>query len=186
MPHDPPLPNFDAFTQWLAAKQKELSAQTRARPEDDPERYRTLIAAARAARDETLTIGGSQANASGTGRQLPHLEVLYLLAAADKSDSSRPPELVTARGFRVTFAYDEGVAPDASSLCVLVLCPPELIPAVQGKAAFLWSGAERFELGQFDADGKAIGTLPAGIEISLSDFATGKVKLEEPPHITDE
>jgi hypothetical protein len=49
-----------------------------------------------------------------------------------------------------------------------------------GQTAFLWNGSQRFELGQFDADGKAIGTLPAGIEITMSDFAAGHIKLEEP------
>jgi hypothetical protein len=40
-----------------------------------------------------------------------------------------------------------------------------------GRSVYLWYGSTRFELGQFDADGKALGTLPAGIEITLSDFA---------------
>jgi hypothetical protein len=88
--------------------------------------------------------------------------------------------LTTARGFRVTLAYDEGASQGASSICVLVRCPPELIEAVQGETAYLWNGTERFELGQFDSEGKAIGTLPAGIEISLTDFALGNVRLEEP------
>jgi hypothetical protein len=64
---------------------------------------------------------------------------------------------------------------------VLVQCPPELIDTVQGETAYLWNGQQRFELGPFDSEGKAIGTLPAGIEISASDFALGNVKLEEPP-----
>jgi hypothetical protein len=106
---------------------------------------------------------------------------LQLLAAADKSDSPRPADLTTARGFRVTLAFEEGGGGDLSSICVLVQCPPELIESVQGETAYLWNGAQRFELGQFDVEGKAIGTLPAGIEISPSDFAMGNVKLEEPP-----
>ncbi len=87
---------------------------------------------------------------------------------------------MTARGFRVTLAYDEGTGGNGSSICVLVRAPSELIDEVQGQTAFLWNGTERFELGQFDSEGKAIGTLPAGIEISLSDFVTGRVKLEGP------
>lgn len=203
MPHDPPRPDFDTFTRWLAANQgdRDLAARpperqstesnqgavvapstaSRTAP-DDQERYKKLLAAARVTRDEMLRVVSlPQTGVSGIGQEGPHFEVLQLLAAADKSDSARPPELVTARGFRVTLAYDEGTAPDASSICVLVRCPPELIGTVQGETAFLWNGAQRFELGQFDLEGKAIGTLPAGIEISLSDFAMGKVKLEEPP-----
>jgi hypothetical protein len=148
--------------------------------------YDRLLAAAYVARNEVLRAAEtarSPAAAVYTG--LRHFEVLELLAAADKSELSRPPELVTARGFRVTLAYDEGAGPDASSICVLVRCPPELITTIQGDTAYLWNGTERFELGQYDSEGKAIGTLPAGIEISLSDLGSGKVQLEEPPPATD-
>ena len=62
---------------------------------------------------------------------------------------------------------------------------PERIAELQGQTVFLWNGAERFELGQFDSDGKALGTLPAGLEITLSDFKMGRVKLEEPNPPTD-
>jgi hypothetical protein len=183
-------PNFEAFTRWLA----ETSAgrvTTKLNPPSltdpgalgDERRYQRLLTAARAARDEVLraTTNTEKVEPAEPSREHSQLEVLQLLAAADRSESSRPPELVTASGFRVMLAYDEGNAVDASSICVLVRCPPELISALQGKSAYLWNGTERFEVGQFDPDGKAIGTLPAGIEVSLSDFALGKVKLEEPP-----
>jgi hypothetical protein len=173
MSHDSP-PGFDEFTRWVASR---FGPQSSTAATGTREGYEALLAAARVARDEML-----RATAAGSG----YLEVLQLLAAADKSDSPRPPELMTARGFRVTLAYDEGGGSDASSICVLVRCPPELIGSVQGQTAFLWNGTERFELGQFDSEGKAIGTLPAGIEISLSDFTTGRVKLEEPPPPSDE
>ena len=163
-----PPPKFDAFATWLARRQATPATGGTAA------RYEKLLAAARDARDETL---GSKSRDQKTG----HIEVLQLLAAADKSDTARPPELMTARGFRVTLAYDESGDPLVSSLCVLVHCPPELVGRVQGETAYLWSGSERFELGQFDAEGKALGMLPAGIEITLSDFTQGKVKLEEPP-----
>ncbi len=192
-------PDFDAFLGWLAANirsqassehsqvSESVSPQTsEGQAADTPNRYETLLAAARVARDEMLLATAVVKPATSVGgTRGPHLEVLQLLAAADTSDSARPPELMTARGFRVTLAYDEGTGSESASICVLVRCPPELIQSIQGETAFLWNGAERFELGQFDSDGKAIGTLPAGIEISLSDFAVGKVKLEEPPPATD-
>ncbi len=106
--------------------------------------------------------------------------MLQLLAAADRSESTRPPELTTARGFRVTLAYDESGDPPMTSICVLVHCPLAIIDSVRGRPRIYGAARKRFELGQFDADGKAIGTLPAGIEISLSDFTQGKIKLEEP------
>ena len=165
MSRDRPAPEFNSFVAWLA-RQSDASPSTKALP---PERYAALLAAARDARQHHLA-------STGTSR----IEVLHLLAAADKSDATRPPELTTARGFRVTLAYEEGGDPPVSSICVLVRCPPELIASIQGETAYLWSGNERFELGQFDTDGKAIGTLPAGIEISVSDFALGRIKLEEP------
>jgi hypothetical protein len=160
-------PDFDAFAAWLARQDRPSITKL---PDDRREK---LLAAARAARDLTLEHDRAAAPAG-------HVEVLQLLAAADESPA-RPPELRTARGFRVTLAYDESGDPAQTSICVLVHCPAELTGRLQGETVYLWSGAQRVELGQFDADGKAIGTLPAGIEISLSDFAQGKVKLEEPP-----
>ena len=166
-------PSFHQFTRWVAVKSpaRELSIEV-------PEAIRE---AARATRDDaismvrTATVDLSLASSPGSS-----VEVIRLLAAASTDDKSRPPELVTAKGFRVTLAYDEGPSGYGSSICVLVRAPSELIDEIQGQTAFLWNGAERFELGQFDSDGKAIGTLPAGIEISLSDFVTGRVKLEGP------
>jgi hypothetical protein len=166
-------PSFDQFTRWVAVK-----SIARAVSIEVPDAIRE---AARATRDDAITIVRtaivdlSPAISAGSS-----VEVIRLLAAASTDDKSRPPELVTARGFRVTLAYDEGTRENGSSICVLVRAPSELIHGIQGLTAFLWNGAERFELGQFDSDGKAIGTLPAGIEISLSDFVTGRVKLEGP------
>jgi hypothetical protein len=164
-------PDFDAFAAWLARQDAAAASNPPAG------RREKLLAAAREARDATLSreIQG----------EIGNLEVLQLLAAADKSDATRPPELKTARGFRVTLSYDESVEADSPSICVLVHAPVELVGGVQGKTVWLWSGEQRFELGQFDTDGKAIGTLPAGIEITLSDFAEGKVKLEEPSPTRD-
>jgi hypothetical protein len=170
---EPKLPTFDHFSRWLKQRLERPAAA---------EHFETLAAAAREAREEFARAEGTarrsaRPNASPQGP----LEVLQLLAAADKSESSRPPEMTTARGFHVTLAYDEGSGSEAPSICVLVKCPPELIPGILGQTAYLWNGTDRFELGQFDAEGKAIGILPSGIEISLSDFAQGRVKLEEPP-----
>ena len=165
MPAESSPPDFDVFAAWLAARLRTSASA------ESTSRYADLLAAARTARNEVLADPLVAAE---------RLEVLRVLAAADKTGAPRPPELTTARGFRVTLSYDEGRSPQLSSICVLVRCPPELIDAVRGEVAFLWNGVERFELGQFDADGKAIGTLPAGLEISMSDFEQGKVKLEEP------
>jgi hypothetical protein len=166
------LPDFDEFCGWLARHLKG--------PAQNGARYQGTLAAAGAARDEFLR-AQSMAQRPKPAAKYGHFETLQLLAAADKSESARPPEVMTARGFRVTLAYDEGESADSSSICVLVRCPPELIEALEGETAYLWNGTDRFELGQFDSEGKAIGTLPGGIVISMSDFAQGRVKLEEPP-----
>jgi hypothetical protein len=155
MPLERPPPSFGEFARWMAAHQN--AALT------DREAPQELLAAARQVREEWMQV-----------------EVLQLLAAASTGANSRPPELMTPRGFRVTLAYQEESSVNRSSICVLVRCPPEMIGQVQGGTAYLWYGSTRFELGQFDADGKAIGTLPAGIEITLSDFEKGAVKLEAP------
>jgi hypothetical protein len=166
-------PSFNQFTRWVAVKSSARGVSIEA-----PEAIRE---AARATRDDATTmvrtaiVDLSLANPAGS-----NVEVIRLLAAATTDAKSRPAELMTAKGFRVTLAYDEGTSGYGSSICVLVRAPSELIDEIQGQTAFLWNGAERFELGQFDSDGKAIGTLPAGIEISLSDFVTGRVKLEGP------
>jgi len=173
MSKDSKVPSFEEFARWLALRSPQ--------PTPDEGRYERLRAAARDARDEFLTgQRGIEPNPDASAHY-GHFEVLQLLAAADKSESPRPANLTTARGFRVTLAFEEGGGGDVSSMCVLVQSPPELIESVQGETAYLWNGAQRFELGQFDAEGKAIGTLPAGIEISPADFAMGNVKLEEPP-----
>jgi hypothetical protein len=174
MPKDSDVPDFEEFARWLAARSTQ--------PTMNKERYERLRTAARDARDKLLR---AQPAAAPPLAEIParygRLEVLLMLAAADKSESSRPADMTTARGFRVTLAFSEGDGHDPPSICVLVQCPPELIDTVQGEIAYLWNGKQRFELGQFDSEGKAIGTLPAGIEISASDFAMGNVKLEEPP-----
>jgi hypothetical protein len=172
MPRNSP-PDFEQFAKWTASQF--------GRRGTDASRYDVLLSAARVARDET--INNSRIEARDLSEILTsgrNLEVLQLLAAASADDAARPPELTTARGFRVTLAYEEGEDAGDSSICVLVQCPPEKLSQVQGSTAYLWNGSERFELGQFDADGKAIGTLPVGVQISISDFALGKVKLEEP------
>jgi hypothetical protein len=170
---DSKVPSFEEFARWLSLRS--------ARPTPDEARYESLRAAASAARGEFLAARSNVAPNPDASSRHGYLEVLQLLAAADKSESPRPADLTTARGFRVTLAFEEGGGGDVSSICVLVQCPPELIESVQGETAYLWNGAQRFELGQFDTEGKAVGTLPAGIEISPSDFAMGNVKLEEPP-----
>ncbi len=173
MSNDSRLPSFEEFARWLALRSP--------KPTLDEARFERLRAAARDARDELLAAQRDIAPNPDASAPHGHFEVLQLLAAADRTESPRPADLTTARGFRVTLAFEEGGGGDVSSICVLVQCPAELIEFVRGETAYLWNGAERFELGQFDAEGKAIGTLPAGIEISASDFVMGNVKLEEPP-----
>ena len=164
-------PTFDQFTRWVAKSHA---------PGVSVEVPEAIREAARAARDEAITMARTAMVDLPLTGPVGSIEVIRLLAAASTDTKSRLPELVTAKGFRVTLSYDEGTGGYGSSICVLVRAPSELIDEVQGQTAFLWNGAERFELGQFDCDGKAIGTLPAGIEISLSDFVTGRVKLEGP------
>jgi hypothetical protein len=179
MTSDSTPPDFQAFTRWVASRFA-VRAENRKPPEN-------LVAAARAARDATLSATrAAQPNLSTSGGGRRQIEILQLLAAASMDEGSRLPELSTPRGFRVTLAYDERLGAIGSSIGVLVQCPPNLIEQVQGQTAYLWNGDERLVLGQFDSDGKAIGTLPVGTEITLSDFKSGKVKLEESDLATDD
>jgi hypothetical protein len=157
-------PSFEDFAHWVAGMGRVSTITT------PSERLRESARAASAAsvREQQVPIG--------------RREILSLLAAATE-DSGVPPEMTTARGFRVSIVYGEAPV-GAASLCVLVQSPEALAPKLVGRTAYLWSGDRRFELGQFDPDGRAIGTLPAGIEITASDFQHGAVQLEEPdpPH----
>jgi hypothetical protein len=172
MENDRPAPDFSHFARWLAARQRAVPVLR--------EPTERILAAARKARDDVAASRTPNLLTPGSAARPSIVEVLKLLAAASTDSDSQPPELLTPRGFRVTLAYDEESSVGPASICVLVRCPPQMIEQVQGKTVYLWSGAVRFELGQFDADGKALGTLPAGIAITLSDFAKGIVKLEAP------
>jgi hypothetical protein len=178
MPSKPLPPDFEQFAKWAAS-------QSRPRPVN-ADSYERLLTAARATRDEYLRIVEAVGPTAMVKESGHHVEVLQLLAAASVEEVTRPPELTTARGFRVTLAYDDGERPEQSSICVLVQCPPEMLTYVQNHTVYLWNGSQRFELGEFDIDGKAIGTLPAGVQISLSDFASGKITLEEPDYPTQD
>jgi hypothetical protein len=157
-------PRFEDFTRWVAGlgRKSIIAIPT--------ERLRKSAQAAR------------EASLRGHWRPIGRREVLALVAAATEN-SGMPPELTTTRGFRVSIVYGEAPVGGAS-LCVLVQCPETLASKLVGRTAYLWNGDRRFELGQFDPDGRAIGTLPAGIEITASDFKRGAVQLEEPdpPH----
>lgn len=172
MENDRPAPDFSDFARWLAARRRAVPALR--------EPTELILAAARKARDDVAASRAPNLLTPGSAARPSIVEVLKLLAAASTDSNSQPPELLTPRGFRVTLAYEEESSVRPASICVLVRCPPHMIEQVQGKTVYLWSGAVRFELGQFDADGKALGTLPAGIAITLSDFAKGIVKLEAP------
>lgn len=165
-------PTFEDFLRFLALR-RDSSRRTSA-PSD------RVLAAARAAHEELRAPSLRDERAlRGDSVVKCRAEVLELLAASS-GDLRRPAELVTVRGFRVRLDYRDGTDTEPSSICVLVQCPEQLVASVQGQVAYLWNGAERFELGEFDPDGKAIGTLPAGIEITLADFAAGLIKLDTP------
>jgi hypothetical protein len=86
----------------------------------------------------------------------------------------------TARGFRVQVSHEEDLLSGTASLCVLVQAPQRLVGKVTGARIYLWSGNERHEIGELDAEGKAIGVLPIGLQISGKDLLAGRVMLEEP------
>lgn len=165
-------PSFETFLRFLASRYGAMPKGGVA-----PDR---VLAAAREAHGALSGEAAPKRSASGgNAAARTGIEILELLAASSQG-ITRPSDLVTARGFRVRLDYRDGTDAEPSSICVLVQCPEQMVDAVQGQLAYLWNGAERFELGEFDVEGKAIGTLPAGIEITLADFATGRIKLEAP------
>jgi len=172
MSRDSSPADIEAFARWVADR---VGA-----PPTGGEAPAMLLAAARAARDEFLLssqeLPAGQAIAAKRGTSM---EVLDLLAAASADQDIQLPQLTTAKGFQVTLARDDSGAADAA-IGVLVRCPAELIGLVCGNSTYLWKGAERFHLGQFDMDGKALGFLPTGTQITAADFSGGKVQLETP------
>jgi hypothetical protein len=164
-------PSFTDFSRWLASRLHQQGIPQ--------EQYDQVSAGARSARNEFVQARReARAESTATPGAYGSMETLLLLAAAD-ADSSLPPEIVTPRGFRITLAYEES-SDAGSSLGVLVTCPTELSASLEGQMAYLWCDTERFELGQFDADGKALGALPEGAVVTAEDFASGRVKLEVP------
>jgi hypothetical protein len=160
-------PRVAAFARWIARRDR--AGADRAAPAPVPE---AIIAAARAARAAQLALLDGGVAAVGS-----RIEVL---AASDTGPPGLPQALLTARGFRIALSYDEAEDGTGRSLCVLVQAPPEFAARVNGAEVFLRSGDRRFPIGHFDADGKALGTLPVGFEISPADLAAGRVLLEEP------
>jgi hypothetical protein len=172
MSDSPKQPGFSDFTRWLASLSK---------PAVEKHPNEMTVNAARAARDSFLASWKvPQAATPRQSAEASHVEKLYLLAAADSETNGPPREMTSPRGLRIMFDYQEGSSSRSASICVLVECPSDRVQQFQGKAVSLWYGTERFELGVFDSDGKAIGTLPAGITITAQDFESGAVKLEGP------
>ncbi|HEY0801617.1 MAG TPA: hypothetical protein VGD54_12295 [Steroidobacteraceae bacterium] len=179
MPSDSTPPDFKAFARWVASR---TSAS-----QSSGESWDALLAASRAARDEVLrTTQLPAVGFAALAAERQNIELLQVLAAATEDKTSLPPELSTAKGFRAALSRDTnmGVAQPPSdvarsSIAVLVQAPLDRIAWVQDKTAFLWKGAERFELGQFDADGRAYGSLPVGVDVTLADFTGANIRLEE-------
>src|SRR5271156_695466 len=99
-------PGFEEFARWVTSKVNAAPKNSRA--------YEALLAAARFARDQSLGTGPSDLSSSAAGQD--NVEVLLLLAAASTDDDARPPELMTAKGFRVTLAYDDASSAAGSSI----------------------------------------------------------------------
>jgi hypothetical protein len=128
MPGSATRPDLQEFSRWLATKAGASATSTGT--------SQRLLRAARAARDEAICIATAAGNLSQLALGHRSVEVLQLLAAATADDSARPPELTTARGFKVTLAYDDGATQDKASICALVVSPPELIKKCRVRPLF--------------------------------------------------
>lgn len=167
-----PVPDFDQFSRWLKAKWDKPRAQA--------ESYSSVYVAAQEARN-AFVAGRNDVNALTA---LPNdvagsVEVVQLLAAAD-GDAVIPPELTTALGFRIHFSFG-GAADQDSLVYVLIYCPSDRVADLTGSSAHLWIANERFAMGQFDAEGKTLGALPAGVSVTAADFLNGTISLETRP-----
>jgi hypothetical protein len=163
-------PEVAAFARWVAARFQVL-------PLRDLGGLPTLKlrSAADQARRDALAVLGQVA-----GMPARRLEPIETLAASSPDDKGLPAEMRTARGFRVLLSYEEEPMYGTASLCVLVQAPPQLAARIAGSRVYLWHGSDRHEIGELDADGKAMGVLPVGLQISPADLVAGRVMLEEP------
>jgi hypothetical protein len=151
--------SFSDFLRWLAESKPDKGA-------DLPPPSLDVLAAARLAWRETQSLRSEQPEAF-----TPHFgqgfyrEDLELMAAADLDLEGHPlPRLRTPNGFVISALYGTHSTARIAPIALLVECPVDSIAQFKGLRVQVLAGNLWVEIGEIDADGKATGDLPEGMD----------------------
>jgi hypothetical protein len=157
---DSPKPgNFEDFLRWLAESHPTTGADL-APPSSE------VLAAANLAWRETQSLRSAQPEAQvapfGQGY---YQEDLELMAAADLDNGGHPlPRLRTPNGFVISTLYGTNRVAGTAPVGLLVECPVASIELFRGLRVQVLAGNLWVDIGEIDADGKATGDLPEGMD----------------------
>jgi len=150
MSNSPKPASFDDFLRWLAESSPIPLADSAPPPSD-------VLAAANLAWRETQSL-----RSAGQGYYQEHLE---LMAAADLDNGGHPlPRLRTPNGFVISALYGTNSPAGSAPIALLVECPAASIELFKGLHVQVLAGDRWVEIGEIDADGKATGDLPDGVD----------------------
>jgi hypothetical protein len=151
--------SFEDFLRWLAESSPTTGADW-VPPSSD------VLAAANLAWRETQSLRSAQREAQGAHfGQGSYQENLELMAAADLDNGSHPlPRLRTPNGFVISALYGTDSKAGIAPIALLVECPLDLIELFKGLRVQVLAGDRWVEIGEIDADGKATGDLPEGMD----------------------
>jgi hypothetical protein len=156
---DSPKPgSFRDFLRWLAESSPSAGADLAAPSAD-------LIAAANRAWRETQSLRSAQPETPGppVAHGFYH-EDLELMAAAELDKGQPLPRLRTPNGFVISALYGTQRMAGTAPIALLVECPVASIELFKGLRVQVLSGDRWVDVGEIDADGKATGDLPEGMD----------------------
>jgi hypothetical protein len=159
MSNSPKPGSFEDFLRWLAESRLTTGADLTP-PSSD------VLAAANLAWRETQSLRSAQREALGPHfGQGSYQEDLELMAAADLENGSHPlPRLRTPNGFVISALYGTNSLAGTAPIALLVECPVASIELFKGLRVQVLAGDRWVEIGEIDADGKATGDLPEGMD----------------------
>jgi hypothetical protein len=159
MSHDRGAGSFDDFVAWLSTKRQEPQREPKVEPSA------AVLTGARAAREEFQSLRQQhRQEIAARVRAGRYYEELELLAAADPDQGRWMPRLRTPNGFAISALYGAHAPPGTPPVALLVECPANLIEVLSGQKVYVSIGGRWIEIGEIDADGRATGDLPPGLD----------------------
>jgi hypothetical protein len=159
MSHSHKPGSFEDFLRWLAESKPTTEADL-VPPSSD------VLANANLAWRETQSLRSSQREALGRHfGQGSYQEDVEMMAAADLENVGHAlPRLRTPNGFIISALYGTNRTAGTAPIGLLVECPVASIELFKGLHVQVLAGDRWVELGEIDADGKATGDLPEGMD----------------------